>query len=1130
MGLHKYISKFILAIIYINICACCTFITKASSCNFLNEEKIKKDLQQIEKLDHINNNQKTTINLLKSALYFIAEKKTSNEKINEYQHIINNFSYIILKLQKEYNNINEQPTNIYQNLTIQELKQKIFQVNNQLINLSEQLVQEEDQLHSIYEALRLLPQQQVTIKHILHNLEQQQILFTNSNIEYAQFISFQAERSANRLKLVELELAQLSSNNRKELIKLKITLIKKKYNYTNNLLKILKNQLTHLRHKEADQTIAYTEKILKEQHDTLPKSIKIQLYMNHDLSLLITQQTQDMNNIILRQREIETHISQVNQVFSNLIEQSQWINKSPILGETLRSQVTNLPKKPKFQQLDNDMAQLKAKRLQYENYINKIPDLILNSKQDNELELTFIQKSILTKQLHTQRELITSLLNNYDNQILELTKLKLLYDQLKDSLQAVQQATHRYLFWTADICPITISYPRYVYQDICKLLTNHSFHNQIKSAFYMIVTNQSTLIPMIFCFIISLGLHFGARHYYYKFLETTSNYVGKVNQDNFLITFYNIWSTIFIALPIPILWISIGYNLNHTCWLYPIIVSIGNGMNATAFMLWIFITSGYFASPKGLFIVHFGWSKKRIQQVFSKNYFWSTTIIIILITSCVVFNHYNNREFSNTLGRLCFFILCMYLTYITINLKRSGLPLYLNKHDSSNNIINQSLWNIMIIAPIISAISCAIGYLSVAQEILIRLEKSLFIWVLLLITYYIIRRWMLIQRRRIAFKRSQENQGIQFITKHYKQSHSKHKLITKERPIIINNHKKFLDLDSISAQSLQLIKSIVTLTALILISLLWSELRFAFSFLENITLWDVKSTIKGIENIQPITLNNFLTVIVVIIITTITVRKLPAFLELTLLQYLNFTPSTEYAIITLTKYILMVLGGLTGCSLIGIEWVKIQWLIAALGVGLGFGLQEIFANFISGLMILFEKPIRIGDTITMRNFTGNVTRINIRATILTDWDHKEIIVPNKEFITKKFINWSLSDTTTRVILRIPTPIQIDTKKMIQVLMEIIKSSPLSLDTPPPEVYLVDFQQGLPILEIRIYTSDIKSRVPLRHQINISIIEYYKNNGLKLPCFPIYICKEHMTTVDFPSYNQNTHLNEIKPTY
>lgn len=209
------------------------------------------------------------------------------------------------------------------------------------------------------------------------------------------------------------------------------------------------------------------------------------------------------------------------------------------------------------------------------------------------------------------------------------------------------------------------------------------------------------------------------------------------------------------------------------------------------------------------------------------------------------------------------------------------------------------------------------------------------------------------------------------------------------------------------------------LIALLSVIVLWSEIHSAFGFLENISLWDVTSTVQGVESLEPITLGAVLIAILVFIITTQLVRNLPALLELAILQHLDLTPGTGYAITTITKYLLMLIGGLVGFSMIGIEWSKLQWLVAALGVGLGFGLQEIFANFISGLIILFEKPIRIGDTVTIRDLTGSVTKINTRATTISDWDRKEIIVPNKAFITEQFINWSLSDSVTRVVLTIP---------------------------------------------------------------------------------------------------------------
>lgn len=155
----------------------------------------------------------------------------------------------------------------------------------------------------------------------------------------------------------------------------------------------------------------------------------------------------------------------------------------------------------------------------------------------------------------------------------------------------------------------------------------------------------------------------------------------------------------------------------------------------------------------------------------------------------------------------------------------------------------------------------------------------------------------------------------------------------------------------------------------------------------------------------------------------------------------------------------MLIGGLVGFSMIGIEWSKLQWLVAALGVGLGFGLQEIFANFISGLIILFEKPIRIGDTVTIRDLTGSVTKINTRATTISDWDRKEIIVPNKAFITEQFINWSLSDSVTRVVLTIPAPSEANSEEVTQILLTAAQRCSLVIDNPAPEVFWLTCSRG-----------------------------------------------------------------------
>jgi len=314
-------------------------------------------------------------------------------------------------------------------------------------------------------------------------------------------------------------------------------------------------------------------------------------------------------------------------------------------------------------------------------------------------------------------------------------------------------------------------------------------------------------------------------------------------------------------------------------------------------------------------------------------------------------------------------------------------------------------------------------------------------------------------------------------------------------------------LDAISAQSLRLVRSLLTLIALLSVIVLWSEIHSAFGFLGNITLWDVTSSVQGVESIEPITLSSLLIAILVLIITVQLVRNLPALLELAILQHLDLTPGTGYAITTITKYLLMLIGGLVGFSMVGIEWSKLQWLVAALSVGLGFGLQQIFANFVSGLIILFEKPIRIGDTVTIRDLTGTVTRINTRATTISDWDRKEIIVPNQAFITEQFINWSLSDSVTRVVLTIPAPADANTEEVAEILLQAAKRCSLVLDTPQPEAFLVNLQQGIQIFDLRIYAAEMGHRMPLRHEIHQLILQGFHEHNIEMPFPPVQMRME-----------------------
>jgi len=165
--------------------------------------------------------------------------------------------------------------------------------------------------------------------------------------------------------------------------------------------------------------------------------------------------------------------------------------------------------------------------------------------------------------------------------------------------------------------------------------------------------------------------------------------------------------------------------------------AIGSGVRATTPVLWVFMISATFALPNGLFISHFGWSEENVKRAM-RYYQLSIFVIVPLMMALITFEYYNDREFAPSLGRLCFLLLCIALSLITHNLKRVGVPLYLDRHGSGENAISNILWLLLIIAPIFSAVAALLGYLSTSQELLARLETSVAIWFFLLIIYHII--------------------------------------------------------------------------------------------------------------------------------------------------------------------------------------------------------------------------------------------------------------------------------------------------------------------------------------------------------------------------------------------------------
>ena len=163
-------------------------------------------------------------------------------------------------------------------------------------------------------------------------------------------------------------------------------------------------------------------------------------------------------------------------------------------------------------------------------------------------------------------------------------------------------------------------------------------------------------------------------------------------------------------------------------------------------------------------------------------------------------------------------------------------------------------------------------------------------------------------------------------------------------------------------------------------------------------------------------------------------------------------------------------------------------------------MQEIVANFSSGLMVLFERPIRVGDTITIGNVEGTVTRIRTRATTIVDADNREVIVPNKSFITDRLINWTLSDSITRVAIKVGIAYRNDPREAQRLLLEIAAAHPQVLADPAPACWMSGFGDSSQDFDLRVSVAEIAQRNPVRTDLQMRIAEVFRERDIEI-AFP-----------------------------
>ena len=304
-------------------------------------------------------------------------------------------------------------------------------------------------------------------------------------------------------------------------------------------------------------------------------------------------------------------------------------------------------------------------------------------------------------------------------------------------------------------------------------------------------------------------------------------------------------------------------------------------------------------------------------------------------------------------------------------------------------------------------------------------------------------------------------------------------------------------LEQVNQQTLRITMLVMIALFAVMFWAIWSDLITVFAYLDSITLWHYNGTEAGASVVRSVTMGSLLFAIVASMVAWALIRNLPGLLEVLVLSRLNMRQGTSYAITTILNYAIIAIGAMTVFGSLGVSWDKLQWLAAALSVGLGFGLQEIFGNFVSGLIILFERPVRIGDTVTIGTFSGTVSKIRIRATTITDFDRKEVIIPNKAFVTERLINWSLSDTVTRVVIRLGVAYGSDLDKVKEVLLKVAHDHPKVMQEPAPAVFFTTFGPSTLDHELRLYVRELRDRSYTVDELNRAIDRLCRENDINI---------------------------------
>ncbi|WP_110668505.1 mechanosensitive channel MscK [Salinicola halophilus] len=891
--------------------------------------------------------------------------------------------------------------------------------------------------------------------------------------------AFEPEQARYRLALALAELQaeyhrrELGNNTQmRELDAARRDLLERRVTLEQARLEALQAALDRARRRQSEQAVADVSAEDAEAIANHPVLSDIQR-TNRELSERLLSVTDRTNALIREAINARSRLDRVRQVKRTLSQQIDAVRGSPLLSRILNEQRRALPQIETLGGLQEEIAETRLSQfdlVEQRESLREPQVLAEKSLEEADIDVTPSMERALTELFRARGDILEQLDREYGNLLTVAIDLQLNQEQLADITGTLRAAIEEQLFWVASGRPLTLGWWRDVPGNLALQVSQGEWQGAVASLWELPGLRALAVTPLVLLAAVLLLL----RRRIKARLLTLHEQIGRLKRDTQMHTPRAILLNLLLAAHGPLLLAALGGLLRFGSDAFA--MRLGGAILQLALAWGVLGWARRLLVSDGVATRHFHWSSGYVGQLRRLLFWLGMTLIPIILVSGT--SPGSQAELSSRpLSLLVLLCGLLSMSWVLVRLILAHVPYFGLK------LFRLLLGLGLALVPLILAGLVALGYEYATLKLIGRFVTSVYVFGLWILVEATVVRGLAVAQRRLAYRRAVARRRAQI------QEGAEGGLEVIEEPP--------LDMEQINQQSLRLSKLILFIAFTVVFYLIWSDLLEVFTYLDGVTVWHIHHGQGEALTLDPVTVADVLVAMITVALTMMMARNLPGLLEVMVLSRLSLKQGSAYAISSLLSYTIVGTGVVASLGTLGVSWDKLQWLVAALGVGLGFGLQEIFANFISGLIILFERPMRIGDTITLGQLHGSVSRIRIRATTVTDFDRKEIIIPNKTFVTDQLINWSLSDNVTRVVLTYGVAHGSNLDEVHRLLRQVADDNRRVLRDPEPQVFCISYGPTAFNFELRIFVNDLLDRLYASDEINRRLDQLFKEHGIRV---------------------------------